>query len=59
MKSGAPFFPIDIIYMIYLDVKYFSVVYLSIYYEKFVVKVPLTTMGYFLAKKFKFVVRST
>ena len=34
MKSGAPFFRIDIIYMIYLDVKYFSVVFLSIYHEK-------------------------
>ena len=32
MKSGALFFCIDIMYMIYLDVKYFSVVYLSIYY---------------------------
>ena len=30
MKSGAPFFSIDIMYTIYLDVKYFSVVYLSI-----------------------------
>ena len=31
MKSGAPFFHIDIMYMIYLDVKYFSVACLSIY----------------------------
>ena len=38
MKSGAPFFRIDIMYMIYLDVKYFSVVCLSIYYEKLAVK---------------------
>ena len=30
MKSGAPFFSIDIMYTIYLDVKYFSVVCLSI-----------------------------
>ena len=35
MKSGAPFSCIDIIYMIYLDVKYFSVVCLSIYYSCF------------------------
>ena len=35
MKYGAPSFLIDIIYyMIYLDVKYFSVVCLGIYYEK-------------------------
>ena len=38
MKSGAPFFRIDIMYMIYLDGKYFSVVCLNIYYEKFPVK---------------------
>ena len=37
MKSGAPFFRIDIIYMIYFAVKYFSVVCLSIYYEKLAV----------------------
>ena len=43
-KSGAPFFLIDIMYMIYLDVKYFSVVCLSIYYEKLTVKTALTTM---------------
>ena len=30
MKSEAPFFRIDIMYMIYLDAKYFSVVSLSI-----------------------------
>ena len=30
MKSGAPFLRIDIIYRIYLDVKYFSIVFLSI-----------------------------
>ena len=40
MKSEAPFFRTDIIYMICLDVKYFSVVGLS----------TLTTMGHFLAK---------
>ena len=34
MKSGAPFFHIDLMYMIYLYVKYFSVVFLSICYEK-------------------------
>ena len=31
MKSGAPFFRIDIMYMIYLDANYFSVVFLSIF----------------------------
>ena len=34
MKSGASIFHIDIMYMIYLDMKYFSVVGLSIYYKK-------------------------
>ena len=38
MKSGAPFFCIDIICMIYLDLTYFSVVCLSIYYDKLAVK---------------------
>ena len=54
MKSGAPFFRVDIIYMIYYDVKYFSVVYLSIIYEKLAVKTTLTTMRYFFAKKLNF-----
>ena len=54
MKSGAPFSRIDIMYMIYLDVKYFSVVCLSIYYEKLAVKTTLTTMGHFFAKKLNF-----
>ena len=47
-KSGVPFFRIDIMYIIYLDMKYFSVVYLSIYYEKLAVKTTLTTMGHSL-----------
>ena len=38
-------------YLIYLDVKHFSVVCLSIYYEKLAVKTMLTTMGRFFAKK--------
>ena len=54
MKSGAPFFRIDIMYMIYLDVKYFSVVCLSIYYEKLAVKTTLTTMGHFFGKKLNY-----
>ena len=54
MKSGAPFYRIDIIYMIYLDVKYFSVVCLSINYEEFAVKTTLTTMRHFFAKKLNF-----
>ena len=51
MKSGAPFFCIDIIDMIYLDVKYFSVVCPSIYYEKRAIKTTLTSMGRFFVKK--------
>ena len=51
MKSGAPFFHIDMINTIYLDVTYFLVVCLSIYYEKLAVKSTLTMMGHFLAKK--------
>ena len=43
IKSDAPFFGIDLMYMIFLDVKYFSVVCLSIYYEKLAVKTALTT----------------
>ena len=34
MKSGASIFHTDIMYMIYLDMKHFSVVGLSIYYKK-------------------------
>ena len=41
MKSDGLFFCIDIIYMIYLDLKYFSVVCLSIYYDKLAVKATL------------------
>ena len=54
MKSGAPFLRIDIISMIYLDVKYFSVVCLSIYYDKSAIKTTLATMGHFFAKKLIF-----
>ena len=54
MKSGAPFFCIDIMYMIYLDLKYFSVVCLSIYYEKLAGKTTLTATGHFLAKKLNY-----
>ena len=54
MKSEAPFFRIDIMYIIYPDVKYFSVVCLSIYYEKITVKATLTTMGHFFAKKLNY-----
>ena len=51
IKSGAPFFHIDINFMIYLDAKYFSVVCLSMYYKKLAVKTKLITMGHFFAKK--------
>ena len=54
VKSGAPFFRSDIMYMIYLDVKYFSVVCLCVYYEKLAVKTKRTTMGYFFAKKLNY-----
>ena len=54
VKSGAPFFRSDIMYMIYLDVKYFSVVCLCVYYEKPAVKTKHTTMGHFFAKKLNY-----
>ena len=54
MKSGATFSSIDIIYMIYLDVKYFSVVCPSIYHEKITVKTTLTTMRHSFEKKLNF-----
>ena len=54
MKSGAPFFRIDIIYMIYLDVKYFSVVFLSINCEKHAITITLAATGHFFAKKSNF-----
>ena len=54
MKFGAPFFCIDIMYMIYLDVKYFSVVCPSIYYKKPAVKPALTSMGHFFADKLNY-----
>ena len=54
IKPVAPFFGMDITYMIYLDVTYFSVVCLTIYYEKPAVKTMLTTMGYFFSKKLNY-----
>ena len=51
MKSGAPLFGIDLMYMIDLDVKYFLVVCLSIFYEKPAVKTTLTPMKHFSARK--------
>ena len=54
ITSGAPFFRIDLIYMIYHDVKHFSVVCLSSYYEKLTVKTTLTTIRRFFAKKLNF-----
>ena len=41
--------------MIYLDLKYFSVVRLSTYYKKLTVKTTLTLMGDFFAKKLNFI----
>ena len=54
MKSGAPFFCIDTVYIIYLHVKYFALVFLNFYYEKPAVKAIFTTMGYFFSKKLNF-----
>ena len=54
MKSVAPFFCIDIIYMICLNVKYFPVVCLSIYYEKLATKTKHTMMEPFFAKKLNY-----
>ena len=54
MKFGAPFFRIDIMYMIYLDVKYFSVACLSIYREKLAVKTTFTTIGHYFGKKLNY-----
>ena len=54
MKSGAPFFGIDMIYIIYLDMKYLSVVFLSIYIEKPAAKTTLEMMRHFFAKKLHF-----
>ena len=52
--SGTPYFGIYKMYMIYLDVKYFSIVCLNIYYEKPAVKTTLTTMGHFFEKKLNY-----
>ena len=54
MKSGAPFYRIDIISMIYLDKTHLSVVNLNIYYEKLAIKAALTTMRHCFAKKLHF-----
>ena len=54
MKSRASFFRIDMMYMIFLDVKYFSLVCLSIYCEKLAVKTTLTAMGLFFAGKLNY-----
>ena len=54
MKSSAPFFRIDIIYMNYLNMNYFPVMCLSINYEKLAVNTTLTTTEHFLAKKLYF-----
>ena len=54
MKSNAPFFRIDIIYMTCLYGNFFSVVCVSICYEKLAVKTTLTRVGYFFAKNLNF-----
>ena len=54
IKYGETFFCVDIMYITYLDVKYFLVVCLSIYYEKPVEKTTLITTGYFFAKKLNY-----
>ena len=47
MKSAGPFFRIDIMYMIYLAVNYFSVVCLSIYHEKLTAKTLMQRLNIF------------
>ena len=54
IKSGAPFFRIRIVYMIYLDMEYFTVVCLSIYNKKVAVKTTFTVMEHFFAEKLSF-----
>ena len=54
MKSGMPFFHIHIVYMIYLDMEYFSIVCLTNYNEKVAVKTIFTVMGHFFAEKLNF-----
>ena len=54
MKSDAPFFRIDIIYMTCLYGKFFSVVCVSICYEKVAVKTTTTRVGYCFTKKLNF-----
>ena len=54
MKSGGPFFRIDIMYMIYLEVKYFLVAGFSIYYQKLAVKTKLTAIRHFFGKKLNY-----
>ena len=53
-EIGTPFFSIDMIHMIYPDVKYFSGLCVSIYYKKLSVKTTLTMMEHFFAKKLNF-----
>ena len=54
MKSGEAFFRIDIMYLIYLDVKYFLAAGFSMCYQKFAVKTNLTTMGHFFGRKLNY-----
>ena len=51
---GSLFFRIDMMCMIFLDVNYFSVLCLSIHYEKLAVKTTLTTIGHFFAMKLNY-----
>ena len=52
IKLEVPFFRTDIIYMIYFDMKYFSVACLSIYYEKLAVKTTLKFLSLWHNSKF-------
>ena len=48
------FFRIDMMHLIFLDVKYFPIFCLRNYYEELAVKTTLTTMGHFFAMKLNY-----
>ena len=54
MKPWAALFCIDMMYMVGLDMKYFSVIWLCIYHEKPAVKTRLTRMEHFFAKNLNY-----
>ena len=48
------FFRIDMMRLIFLDVKFFPIFCLRIYYKELAVKTALTTMGHFFAMKLNY-----